>query len=189
MPILIERNGQQYTIQVAQNEPNTEGAWLGVYLQDAAQGQPGVRIVSVYPSGPAARGGLQPGDVIQQLNGQPVQSTPDLIASIESMEPQSRAEFVIERGGQPLQIPIVLGDRETFVSYQQWGSDQGGQDQGQGGQFYGGGYEDEDGNVPPHAMQLEHDRRMAEQHQRIETALQKLQEEVRQLRETLNQGR
>jgi hypothetical protein len=76
---------------------------------------------------------------------------------------------------------VVLGSRENFVFY---GDDE---DYGRrGGNEEGGRFDDDDyGRIPPHAMGLEHDRRMAEQHQRIEMELRKLQEEVRKLREAL----
>jgi S1-C subfamily serine protease len=188
VPIVIDRGGQQYNVVLDFDQPG-DGAWLGVFLQDAEEQQPGAqpaagaKIIQVYPAGPAARAGLRPGDVVQKVNKQAVAGPAELIGQIEELKPGAKAELTVLRGNnQPVTIPVILGNRSHFVFHR------GGQD----GQFAGGqpgsGQFDEDdefGNIPPHAMQLEHDRRMAEQHQRIEEELRKLQEEVRKLREAL----
>jgi C-terminal processing protease CtpA/Prc len=188
VPMIIERGGQRYTIQINPSQPEGDGAWLGVYLQDREGDQGGAQITNVYPSGPAARGGLRSGDVIVQVNGQRIASTPDLIAAVEGLEPQARAEFVVLRGNREVTIPVVLGNRENFVYYQ-GRQDTGDDDRGDYGRDGDRGGDYDFDNVPPYAMGLEHDRRMAEQHQRIEMELRKLQDEVRQLREAITQRR
>lgn len=175
VPIIIDRGGQRYTVQLPPMDAQDSGPWLGVYLQDNEQDQQGATITNVFPSGPAARAGLRRGDVVLQLNGQQVAGTPDLIAMIDEFQPQERVEFLVRRGDQEIQVPAVLGSRENFVFHRQ------------GGMEFDS--EDEFAGIPPHAMGLEHDRRMAEQHQRIESELIKLQDEVRQLRELLSQQR
>jgi C-terminal processing protease CtpA/Prc len=175
VPIIIDRGGQRYTVQLPPMDAQDSGPWLGVYLQDNEQDQQGATITNVYPSGPAARAGLRRGDVILQLNGQQVASTPDLISMIDEFQPQEQVEFLVRRGDQEMQVPAVLGSRENFVFHRQGGTE-----------FDS---DDEFAGIPPHAMGLEHDRRMAEQHQRIESELIKLQDEVRQLREMLSQQR
>jgi hypothetical protein len=138
-------------------------------------------VVQVYPAGPAARAGLWPGDIVQKVNGQQVDDSGSLISLIEKMEPGSKAELEVLRNNQPTKLTATLASRDSFIFH-------GGDFRGQGGDVEQSGYEeDEFSNIPPHAMQLEHDRRMAEQHQRIESELIKLQDEVRQLRELLQQ--
>jgi S1-C subfamily serine protease len=184
VPVIIERDGRQYTVQLGMQRPSADGAWLGVYLSEQQQegDRQGARITHVYPSGPAARAGLRPGDVVTQINGRQIEGTPELIAAVDSLEPSARTEFLVLRGQNEVTIPVVLGSRENFVFYGDDEDDYGRRD----GFEEGGRYEDDDyGRIPPHAMGLEHDRRMAEQHQRIEMELRKLQEEVRKLREAL----
>ncbi len=178
VPVIIERGGQQYNVHLSMSRPDGEVAWLGVFLQDNEAQQTGARVMQVYPAGPAARAGLRPGDVIQQVNKQPVPGAADLIGFIEEMKPGEKAEFMVTRGQQQVAIAALLGSRDQFVFYR-------GQDEGQLQDESQFGEEDEFGNIPPYAMQLEHDRRMAEQHQRLEEELRKLQEEVRKLREAL----
>lgn len=180
VPVIIDRGGQQYNVQLDIDQAGNEVAWLGVFLQETEDqaGQPaGARITQVYPAGPAARAGLRPGDIVQQMNGQAVAGPAELIGFVEEMKPGAKAELAVLRGEQQVKIPAVLGNRSHFIYH-------GGQQDEFGG---GGRFSDssEFGNVPPHAMQLEQDRRMAEQHQRIEEELRKLQDEVRKLREAL----
>jgi hypothetical protein len=125
---------------------------------------------------------LRQGDVVLELDGQPVESTIDLITQIEAMDPQGRVELLVERNNQQVTIPAVLGNRENYATFdrgfqQRWDN--------QRWNTSSQGFDDEFSNVPQHAMQLEHDRRMAEQHERIESELRKLQEEVRMLRSAI----
>jgi predicted metalloprotease with PDZ domain len=181
VPLVIEREGRQYTIQYRPAPLNERGAWLGVYLQDNEQDERGARITHIYPTGPAARAGLRPGDVILTVNDQPVQGAPDLISFVDGLEPQSKATFRVLRGDREVEAVATLASRDSFVFHQAGYGDQRGDSRFAGGQQEDDAFAD----VPPHAMQLEHDRRMAEQHERIENELRKLQEEVRLLREAL----
>jgi C-terminal processing protease CtpA/Prc len=183
VPIVVEREGRQLSIQLPMQEAGDNVAWLGVLLRENPEGQKGAQVTQVYPAGPAARSGIWPGDVIQQVNGKEVESSADLIALIEEHEPGSKVELTLLRQDKPTKLAAVLGSRSSFIFHAPANDFRGGRDYGQSDQF--GEEDDEFSNIPPHAMQLEHDRRMAEQHQRIETELIKLQDEIRQLRELL----
>lgn len=160
-----------------------EEAWLGVYLSESdeqAEGQEGVRVTHVYPTSPAARAGFRRGDTIMQINGQPVQGPDSVISLVEEQEPGSEAKFVVRRGDQDIELTAKLGSRSAFGLS---GEDRRSFSEGESSE------DDPYGRVPPYVMQLEHDRRMAEQHQRIEEALRQLQEEVRMLKEEIQKGR
>ena len=61
-------------------------AFLGVGVNDAAGGA-GAVIRQVIPSGPAAAAGFAPGDVINSINGQPVNSATALTAILDQHHP------------------------------------------------------------------------------------------------------
>jgi len=186
VPVIVERGGRQYTMLLPLDQQQGDIAWLGVYLHDSEDNQRGAEVMQVYPSGPAARAGLRPGDLIQQVNGQQVGSSADLIAAIEEMQPSTKAELSVLRNNEPTKLTATLGSRNNFIAFRGGGEDaRGGGYGGFGGR--GSEFDDNDDsyNFPPHAMELEHTRRMAEQHERIENEIAKLRDEVRQLRETL----
>jgi len=60
----------------------------------------GALIASVRPDSPAANAGLQPGDVIEQVNGQAVGNPRDLAVDIAGVQPGQQAKLDIVRDGQ-----------------------------------------------------------------------------------------
>ena len=92
--------------------------WLGVGIQDVSApvaktyGVPanqGAIISDVEPNGPGAKAGLQRGDVITQLNGQPVQGANDLKLKIGELRPGTTAHLKILRNGKPQDVSLTLG--------------------------------------------------------------------------------
>lgn len=190
VPIVVERNGQRTTINFSAPQLAADTAWLGVFLQDGQSDAKGAFVTQVYPTGPAARAGLHPGDTIVNAGSQKIESPADLITLVQESEPQQQIEFTVMRNNQSMKIPVTLASRHDFMPH---GNNQGnfqanyphtfgGPKNEPNGAFDG---EDEFSNVPPHAMGLEHDRRIAEQHQRIEDEIRQLREEIQKLREDL----
>lgn len=96
--------------------------YIGVSLQDitddiaASLGVPknrGELIRGVTAGGPAARGGIQQGDVVISVNNQPV--TPDQsLAYLVSQQPVgSRIPLEVIRGGQRQTVTVTVGERPT----------------------------------------------------------------------------
>ncbi|WP_158801516.1 trypsin-like peptidase domain-containing protein [Acidisoma sp. L85] len=99
--------------------------YIGVSLQALTPGlseafglgrASGALITKVQVDGPAAAAGLQPGDVIQALNGRPVQAPRDLVSGITALKPGERARLDIFRGqgGQLVVLRVIQlpDDRE-----------------------------------------------------------------------------
>jgi putative serine protease PepD len=70
--------------------------------------KPGARS-TVTPGGPAARAGLEPGDIIIRFAGQPVTSGDTLMDAIRSQSPGARTRLTFIRGGQQHTVTIRLG--------------------------------------------------------------------------------
>jgi membrane-associated protease RseP (regulator of RpoE activity) len=180
VPVVVQRDGQQQTIVYTPPFRAGDSAWLGVYLEDGDDSPKGAQISQVYPDGPAARAGLESGDVITQVGNEKIESAADLIATVAGMAPNTEAQFTITRNEQPETIPVTLG------AHHQQGVMPYGNPHEEGGQQAENNPFD---TIPPHAMRLEHDRRNAEQHERIESEIRALREEIHQLREELKQSR
>jgi serine protease Do len=69
----------------------------------------GALIGDVVPGGPAAKAGLQRGDIILELNGSSVTGPDDLSLRISEMAPGSVAHLKVFRSGHTQQIDVTLG--------------------------------------------------------------------------------
>ncbi|MFM6995784.1 MAG: PDZ domain-containing protein, partial [Limnohabitans sp.] len=63
--------------------------------------------------GPAARAGLRPGDVIAQVNRQPVRNVPELLARVAALAPGKAARLQVLRRSGATEIEITPGQRPS----------------------------------------------------------------------------
>ena len=93
-------------------------AYVGVCLSSA--GGSGAQIAStgsqtcqnpISPGSPAAQAGLQPGDTITAINGTPIASTDQFIATIDGYKPGQTVTLSIKHSGQSKQVKVTLGSR------------------------------------------------------------------------------
>jgi serine protease Do len=68
----------------------------------------GALVSSVDPGGPAAKAGLQAGDVILAVNGAPVNSSSELPSQIAAMKPGTKATLDVWRDKSKKQITVTL---------------------------------------------------------------------------------
>ena len=60
---------------------------------------------------PAAKAGLQPGDVVTAINGMSVHSTNGFIATVANYKPGQKVTMTVRRNGSKMQVQVTLGDR------------------------------------------------------------------------------
>lgn len=94
--------------------------YVGIYMQDLnekiahAIGVPantkGVLIAKVEPEGPAARGGLTAGDVIEKVDGKPVLTSKEVQKQIRSHKVDETVDFLVLRNGALTAATVKLGD-------------------------------------------------------------------------------
>jgi S1-C subfamily serine protease len=65
--------------------------------------------------GPAADAGVQQGDVVTAVDGEPVESGADLRAAIEAHEPGDTIELRIQRDGDTVTETVELGERPATI--------------------------------------------------------------------------
>src|SRR5678809_1590381 len=76
--------------------PAADG-WLGIYLDD----QPDEAVVSeVVPDSPAAKAGLQIGDVLLAVGDKATPSRDEFVAAIRAAKAGDRVSIKLKRGGQ-----------------------------------------------------------------------------------------
>jgi serine protease Do len=70
----------------------------------------GALIGDVTPNGPAAKAGLQRGDIVTQINGKDVTGMDDLSLRISELAPGTVAHLTVVRNGQTMNIDVTLAE-------------------------------------------------------------------------------
>lgn len=98
-------------------------SYLGIYPDDITRGnmseyklsEPrGVGIEKVLENSPAAKAGLQKGDVILRFNGEEVTSARKLTRLISEVAPDHQVKLTISRDGKERDINVTLGKRNEM---------------------------------------------------------------------------
>jgi len=102
--------------------------WLGVTIQDVdrdtaqALGLPqaeGALVASVKQGDPADEAGINPGDVILEVDGQPIESARDLTRIIGRMAPDTKVRILLWREGEKREVSLKLGRRDKELARQE----------------------------------------------------------------------
>lgn len=73
----------------------------------------GVVVLDVVSGGPAAKAGLQPGDVITAINGKQVSNVEDFLSVLRPLSPGDTVTVSYLRGNAKREAKVVLADRPT----------------------------------------------------------------------------
>jgi serine protease DegQ len=98
--------------------------WIGVEPQELTQelaetfnlktsngNLQGVIITGVLQNGPAAKAGIQPGDVITQVAGVAVANVPSLLSNVAALKPGNAAKFSVRRADKSLELDVTPAPR------------------------------------------------------------------------------
>jgi formylglycine-generating enzyme required for sulfatase activity len=69
----------------------------------------GAAVLDAQPGGPAARAGLETGDVIVAVNGRDIADAPDLARTISALSPGATARLTVIRNGQGRTVSMTVG--------------------------------------------------------------------------------
>ncbi|MEA2248817.1 MAG: hypothetical protein QOH46_3346 [Solirubrobacteraceae bacterium] len=83
-------------------------AFLGIGVATVTAG--GVLVASVESGGPADKAGIEQGDIIVSVDGQPTPSTDALSTVLAALKPGRRVPVVIVRDGQRMTVTVTLGE-------------------------------------------------------------------------------
>ncbi len=75
----------------------------------------GILISGIYDGGPAARAGLQRGDIILRINDLVTQDARRVMNKVAKLKPGSKVAIVILRNGKELSLPTEVGERPESV--------------------------------------------------------------------------
>jgi serine protease Do len=75
------------------------------------EGTKGALVQGVMPKSPAAKGGVQPGDVVVAVNGRPVENAAQLTRAVSSVVPGSKATLTLLRGSDKKDVQITVTTR------------------------------------------------------------------------------
>ncbi len=93
-------------------------AWLGVVIQPVTPEMAkafglseakGALVGDVTASSPAAKAGIEKGDIILDLNGQPIAGSRELQLKVATLTPNTTARLTIFRNGATRELPVTLG--------------------------------------------------------------------------------
>jgi serine protease Do len=92
---------------------NVAKGWHGVTPSSENSTAPsnGVVVGSIEQTSPAADAGIQPGDVITNLDGQEIKRTLDLQRALLDRKPGEKIEFVLKRSGEPVTVSLKLASQ------------------------------------------------------------------------------
>lgn len=73
----------------------------------------GALVSSVEKDGPAAKAGVEPGDVILKVNGQAISSSADLPLYVADLKPGATAKLEVWRKGETRELTVAVGEMKT----------------------------------------------------------------------------
>jgi serine protease Do len=109
---------RRFISQVVDREPQPFIGITGLDLSPAIAEQyalaadRGILIVEVSPNTPATEAGLQPGDILQTLDGVELETVQGLLQLLEDYQPGDEVTLIILRNGEQLEVSLTLGESQ-----------------------------------------------------------------------------
>jgi S1-C subfamily serine protease len=88
---------------------SVEHAYLGVATATTSESVAGAQVAEVVQGSPAAKAGVEQGDVITELDGETIGDSEDLVAAIAEHEPGDEVTLEVKRGSDSTALKVTLG--------------------------------------------------------------------------------
>ncbi|MCP4077520.1 MAG: PDZ domain-containing protein [Gammaproteobacteria bacterium] len=105
------------------DKKTSNGAFLGILLDEEASVDDGILLLGVTPDGPAQNAGLQADDVITSINSESMARTKDkspasqLYRTMKKVKPGQQLTLLIDRKGQQMKITFSAGKRGDHLQH------------------------------------------------------------------------
>jgi serine protease DegQ len=113
---------KQVMESIVTNGAVTRG-WMGVEPRDLSpeiieafklpKDAKGVLISGILKNGPAELGGIKPGDILKEVNDEPIKDVRSLLNTVAALTPGSNTKVVVDRKGQSVVLSIAIGKRPS----------------------------------------------------------------------------
>lgn len=87
-------------------------AYLGTVPAFDDTGGKGVRLQGVRPGSPAAKAGLQPGDVLMGINDVGIKDLQEFTYALRALKPGDKVTLIVERQGERMELKATIGARQ-----------------------------------------------------------------------------
>ena len=95
-----------------QSRGRVGNVFIGTIPDYSTENVKGVQISGVVQGGPAAKAGLQGGDVIVGLGGAKLENIYDYMQAMNGLKVGQETEIVVERGGRTVNLKLTPSVRE-----------------------------------------------------------------------------
>jgi C-terminal processing protease CtpA/Prc len=115
---LVPVRAQKYDVAVQKYEGDSDGAWLGIYLQNLTGdlkeamdlgSEEGVLVAGVVEDSPAEEAGLEEEDLVTEFDGTQVNSSSQLTKLVKKHSPGDEITLKLVRDGKTKTFTVVLG--------------------------------------------------------------------------------
>jgi len=100
-----------FLVHFAYEELPKSGVLLGVMFEPDPKGR-GLQVKNVVPDSNAARAGVQQGDLLLSLDGDPLLESIDLVYAVKQKHAGDRGTLKVERQGETLTLDVVFQESE-----------------------------------------------------------------------------
>ncbi len=116
----LDRDALPAFLEKLSTPTKLHGSWIGLTNVDTRLTENPI-VLAVDSGGPAAKAGVQMGDVVQAVGGAPVAKAVDLLEAVRGMEPGASLSLTLGRGGATETVTVTVGTTPLEIPQNQDG--------------------------------------------------------------------